>query len=121
MGEEYSYVKNSSDKKQVHQGEKQEKEDEAQSKRDLLTVLSTVEGRRFYWNLMGDAGVFQISYVNDSDKTIFNEGMRSIGNQMLVMVNEADPNMYALMAEEAKAREDIFKSKRKKKGDKDGT
>jgi hypothetical protein len=109
------YVRNSADPSQVHLAEKQSLEDSNQDIRDLLTVLSTVEGRRFYWNLMGDCGVFMVSYVKDSDKTVFNEGMRSIGNMLLVKVNEADPGAYSLMATEAKNREEILNPKERKR------
>tara|TARA_R110001599_G_scaffold171353_1_gene362430 strand:+ start:444136 stop:444435 length:300 start_codon:yes stop_codon:yes gene_type:complete len=68
---------------------------------DIKQVLSTKQGRRHYWKLMCDCGVFRTSFTGNST-TFFNEGKRAIGLQLLADLMEADADKYLLMTQEAK-------------------
>lgn len=72
-----------------------------QKQEDTLFVLSTIQGRRFYWNLLKECGIFQSSFTGNNT-TFFNEGQRNIGLKMLNDLNEVSPESYLKMIEEAK-------------------
>lgn len=46
---------------------------------DLRAVLSTVEGQRLVWRLMGECGIHQDSFNSNALVMARNEGRRSIG------------------------------------------
>ena len=71
---------------------------------DTAKVLSTIEGRRFYWRWLQRCGVFRSSFTGNNT-TFFNEGERNIGLEMLADVNEADPEKYLLMLTESQLEE----------------
>jgi hypothetical protein len=73
---------------------------ELQRREDLKWILSTQQGRRFIWRLLGDCGVFRIS-MTGSSYTFFNEGKRSIGNALYADVLGADDEAYLKMRKEA--------------------
>lgn len=65
-----------------------------QYRNDLVSVMNTPEGRRFVWQLIGNAGVFQQSFVADATATAFNEGRRSVGLALLARLNDEMPDLY---------------------------
>ena len=67
---------------------------------DLRTVMSTAEGRRFMWALLGECGLFRSSY-HPSALIHFNEGQRSIGLSLLGRVTIECPELYLTMQGEA--------------------
>lgn len=71
---------------------------------DVLFVLSTTQGRRFYWELMKRCGIFETS-MTGNNTTFFNEGMRNIGLMLLNDLNELAPQAYLKMMEESKYEE----------------
>ena len=94
---------------------KQDKQqDKAKRKRerelsDIRFILKSPEGRRFYWKLMSDARVFHSSFNGDTSGTMFNEGRRSIGLDILNDLLEAKPETFSQMQQEyasEKKRED---------------
>lgn len=73
-----------------------------QERKDLRAVLSTAEGRRFIWKMLGDAGVFRSSFVVGSpDTTAFNEGARNFGLVLLGAIMSDAPDKYLIMQKEA--------------------
>lgn len=72
---------------------------------DVAFLLSTVEGRRFYWRLMRRCGIHKSS-MTGNNSTFFNEGERNIGLVMLADLEEANPDAYVLMLKESKSQED---------------
>lgn len=68
---------------------------------DIKKVLSTPEGRRFIWRLMGESGVFRSSFTGPAERTYFNEGQRDIGLLILKEVNNAKPSAFAQMQNES--------------------
>jgi hypothetical protein len=67
---------------------------------DVKKVISSPEGRRFLWKLMGEAGVFRSSFTGNSE-TFFNEGKRSIGLLILSEVNNANLGAFTQMQNES--------------------
>lgn len=84
--------------------DKQQKKAERKRRRelaDIREVLTTPSGRRFYWRVMTDCGVFQRSFTGEVNTTMFNEGRRSIGNWLFNELMDANPNMFAQLSNEA--------------------
>ena len=68
---------------------------------DIAFVLSTPQGRRFYWRLLTRCGIFRSSYTGDN-QTFYNEGERNIGLLLMAELNEADPDAYLKMLKESR-------------------
>jgi len=69
---------------------------------DVTHVMSSQQGRRVVWNLLSAAGVFKTSFTGDNNATNFNEGRRSEGLRLFSDVMGFCPDLYMLMAKEAK-------------------
>lgn len=70
---------------------------------DVMWVLSTLQGRRFYWRLLARCGIFRTSFVgNERDRTAFNEGERNVGLGLLTDMNDADVTAYMKCVNESK-------------------
>ena len=68
---------------------------------DFKKVLSMVEGRRFIWRLMAEAGVFRSSF-NLSDLAMSNnEGRRDMGLLLLNEMLAVSPNSFIQAQREA--------------------
>lgn len=68
---------------------------------DIRVVVSTAEGRRWYWAQMAEAGVFRQSFAGNDATTNFNEGKRARGLVMLHDLLAAKPEAFLLMQREA--------------------
>lgn len=88
-----SLVKNAADEGQVKEAKGLEKNSRKRELADLLTVASTIQGKRFIWRYLTQCGVFKTSFTGNN-QTFFLEGQRNIGLQLLTDVNEADPQLY---------------------------
>jgi len=71
---------------------------------DVAFILSSVEGRRFYWRRMRRCGINKSSFTGNNT-TFFNEGERNIGLLLLADLEEADPEAYVKCLTEAKKEE----------------
>jgi hypothetical protein len=71
---------------------------------DLKAILATPHGRRFFWRVLGQAGVLRTSFDHSGAVTAFNEGRRSIGLWAWAEMEESMPEAYTQML--AEARED---------------
>lgn len=69
---------------------------------DLRWVMSTKQGRRFMWRLLGEAGVYRLSFNTNNAVMAFNEGARNIGLSLVTSIVEACPDRYAEMRNEQK-------------------
>ncbi len=68
---------------------------------DVEQVLAGPDGRRVMWRILEMAGPNRISHVpGDPYSTAFNEGKRAVANEILLMLWDADPNVYARMQRE---------------------
>lgn len=70
---------------------------------DLRKVLSTVEGRRWWWRVASYAGAFQTPYTGENNSTNFNCGKQSVGFFLLDEVLNANPATLNQIQREAKA------------------
>jgi hypothetical protein len=83
-------------------GESADMMDRQQEINDLKTVLSTRAGRRYLWRLLGQAGVFRLSFVAGApDATAFNEGARNLGRSVMAEIMDEAPNSFLAMQKEA--------------------
>ncbi|MEY0554616.1 hypothetical protein AB7334_00490 [Providencia rettgeri] len=72
---------------------------------DLKQVMSTEYGRRFVWKTLSASGVFHSSFSSDPYSTYFKEGARNRGLELFNSVLSVCPDLYLVMAEEAKEQE----------------
>lgn len=82
---------------------KQQKRDARKRDRelsDIRWIISSPEGRRFYWRILSDAGVFRSSFSGDSNITMYNEGRRTIGLDLLGDLLSAKPSAFSQMQDE---------------------
>lgn len=84
---------------------------------DIRAVLSTAQGRRFFWRLLGMGRVFALSYDPDTQTgeekrldVLFNEGRRSIGNQLWADLHLTGIDNYLTMVKEAQQEEEVRKN-----------
>jgi len=70
---------------------------------DIRKVLSIPEGRRFYWRVLSQCGVFHSSWTGDTMQTLVNEGKRAVGIVFLDDLLEASPNVFAQLQREHKS------------------
>lgn len=69
---------------------------------DIRKVLSTPEGRRFFWRILSKCGIFHASWSGDTNQTLVNEGRREIGLIFLDDLMEASPQSFVQLQREAK-------------------
>lgn len=67
---------------------------------DLKKVLSFVEGRRFIWRLLSDAGVFRSSFNANALAMSFSEGNRNLGLIVLNEILKVSPASFTQMQRE---------------------
>lgn len=92
---------NSADEKQVKEKEKAVKKKINQDIADIKWQMSTPQGRRVMWRLLSDAGIFSASFVpRDASQTAFNEGRRSYGTKLLVVIMQHCNKQYLQMVDE---------------------
>lgn len=100
---------NAGDAQQVDAARSREKRRRERELNDVRAILATAPGRRWYWRILTQAGIFTTSFTGNSS-TFFKEGMRNMGLQMLGDLNEACPDRYEQMVREdreAQAREGL--------------
>ena len=67
---------------------------------DVRSIIKLPEGRRIWWKSMCESGVFRRSYNGDTLGTMFNEGRRSLGLDLLNDLLEAKPEVFSQMQQE---------------------
>ena len=82
---------------------------------DLRSVLQTSAGRNVLWQMLEQANVFGMSYTGEVNSTFFNEGARSMGNRLLIQIQQADAASFIKMQQEHLAK--LEEEKRLKKMD----
>jgi hypothetical protein len=68
---------------------------------DFKWLMSSRRGRRIVWRLLEQAGVFHISFSQNSMQMAFNEGRRNYGNKILNQIHLLCPELYPAMLKEA--------------------
>lgn len=69
-------------------------------------VLETPAGRAFVWEVLTLCGIYRSSYTGNETGTIFAEGRRSIGLELLGEINAVRPHAHVQMMDEAVSREE---------------
>ena len=73
---------------------------------DIVAILSTDYGRRFYWRLLEKCGVFKSSFAEREGKMAFYEGQRNIGLFLMSEMTTLNPGAYLQMIQESKFEEE---------------
>jgi len=68
--------------------------------RDWMTVLSTPEGRRLVWTILGECGLYRSSFAVDALAMAHNEGRRDVALRLLADITQHTPDAYVLMLTE---------------------
>jgi len=75
-------------------------ERQKQNDDDMRVLLSSPSGRRLFWRLLTQSGLYSSSYAESPTATAFNEGRRSVGLALLVEAQRVDAARYALALRE---------------------
>lgn len=110
-------VRNASDPQQVKNAGRDEKELRRRERNDIEFLLSSPQGRRFLWKLLSECGIYELSYVTDSDMTAFNEGRRCVGNNILADILDVDPDGFTTLIKENREVEDLDEEEPEKADD----
>ncbi len=93
----------------------EERKRKAKDRSDMLQVLRMVEARRILFKILEKCGPYQPSFdLNSARMTDYNEGRRSIGIEVLQMINSADPQAYIQMVNEHASDEKAEKERKRK-------
>ena len=95
--------RNASDPQKVAAQERVVRERERQEASDLAAVMSTKQGRRMVWRLLGKCRVHQSIYET-SARIHYNAGQQDIGHWLMANVISIDPSGWLIMQQEAIAR-----------------
>lgn len=96
-----SMVANAADKDQVRKADEKIKLGRERELDDLRAVLSTHEGRRFVWRLLGHCKV-NGSIWHPSAQIHYNAGMQDVGHFVMAEVVQAGEEFLLQMMKEAK-------------------
>lgn len=66
----------------------------------LTSSMSTLEGRRWYWNFLVGCHVYHDPFSRDPLITAHNCGEANIGRQLLAALENASPSLYLSMIKE---------------------
>ena len=91
---------NAADEDDIELSDKEAKAQREEELKDLRDVLKLKAGRKVLWRYLEECGVFTGGFVPDPNRVYFNEGMRNIGNIILLDVNEAAPETLMNMKKE---------------------
>ena len=101
------------EEKELAKRVEEERKRKTKERVDMLQVLRAVEARRILYRILELCGPYQPSFdPNSARVTDYNEGRRSIGIEVLRMIDSADPQAYVQMINEHTSDE---KSERERK------
>ena len=93
---------NAADEVQVKKRKRKVDRQEEQNRDDLGVVLSTLQGRRYLWRLMGECGVYALGFHHeDTHTTALDSGRRSVGLNLTTEITTHFPDAYLQMQAEA--------------------
>ena len=93
------FVRNAASKKQVDTADMKERSARERELNEMRVVLSTVEGRRWLWRLLGKCKTFESIYES-SARIHYNSGQQDIGFRIIQEIDAADPEMFFKMRNE---------------------
>jgi hypothetical protein len=88
------------DKEKVRKKGLKERLDRRNELSDIAVILGTRSGRRFFWRLLTQCGIFRSS-MTGNNTTFFNEGRRDVGLHFLADSQEF-PEQYLMMMRESR-------------------
>jgi hypothetical protein len=95
---------NAADRKDIRRREKAARINDASRHACIRNVMSTIEGRHWLWDVLGDCHVFATTFTGDALQTAFNEGSRNVGLRLLADIMLACPDQYVQAQREANVR-----------------
>ena len=72
-------------------------EQREQDRHDMKVVLSSDAGRRVVWQMLEETRMFHCAFTGQSNGTIFNTGVQSVGLKLLQKILRVDPNILSIM------------------------
>jgi hypothetical protein len=99
MSQDKSFTKNAADEQRVEEAAKRERRVRERELNDIRAILSTKEGRRFAWRLMGHCKVFQ-SVWESSARIHYSSGQQDVGHFVMAEIVAADQNAFLQMMKE---------------------
>jgi RNase P protein component len=98
-----AFVNNAADKNQTRGARRKMRTLEQSATRDFAAVLSTPEGRRFVWRLLGKdfLKLYETDLAATDSQTIRNAGRRNVALRLYAELTEQHPDAYLLMQREA--------------------
>lgn len=68
---------------------------------DILSLAKQPAFRRFCWKILEESGMFKLSYTRGSpEDTFVKEGRRSVGHDVLAILQTVDPGIFLQMQRE---------------------
>lgn len=95
---------NTSDRKSIRAHEKAAAIADRERGEVLISIMSSTPGRRWVWDKMGAAHIFQTSFSVDAVQMAFNEGERNQGLLLLNDIMQWCPDQFILAMREANER-----------------
>jgi len=92
-------ARNLADRKAVDKSAKRAKNVREREILDVGAILSTAEGRRFIWRLLGHCGVSESVMAADS-LIYYNAGKQDVGHFLMAEIMAANPQSYITMMKE---------------------
>lgn len=66
----------------------------------LKQMLASQEGRAFAWELLSSARIYGDCYASSPTDTAYNLGARSVGLNLLNLINNSNPDAMGIMTKE---------------------
>lgn len=104
-------VGNAADQDQVTTAKRKERDANEIASDNRRAVLSTYEGRQFWWDLMGECGIFASTVTHTGTGALdplamaVNEGQRNAGLRLMQHALRDAPDLYLQMQSESIQRE----------------
>lgn len=75
--------------------------DRLAAQRTITLVMSTIDGRRWMYNELADAHMWDVNTGIDPYQIVYDKAQRNVGLRWLEAINRHCPAMYIRMMEEA--------------------
>jgi len=93
---------NAGSRSEVERAQRREKQRRKQELADLRAVMESAEGRRLIWRFLGMSRVFESAFNTNAMAQSHSIGWQDGGRWWLKEIDEACPEKYLVMANEAR-------------------
>lgn len=91
----------SADERKVRKLQRKHIEEDRRAREEgLRSLLQTYEGRRYFWLLLEDCGVFRNPFTGNALTTSFNAGEQNVGQKLLAHLIQTAPETFTVMQKE---------------------